>query len=82
MDSRRTFFIQLVALVAALGLLPGCREAAEKAIDAPPVVPELLGSPLPQFEPLLRVRIHRARGDGAVITLGAKDQPLHVEHLG
>lgn len=86
MDSRRTFVAHMIGLMATPVLLTGCRrnstpDDAAKSGDAAKII-EPVGSPLPQIEPILRVRIHRVRRAGESITIGEEGRLLHVAYLG
>lgn len=87
MDSRRTFVTHMIGLIATPVLLSGCRRSSQPEDEArkpadPGLAPEPLGSPLPQIEPILRVRVFRVREPGVTITLGEEGRPFRARYLG
>lgn len=87
MDSRRTFFTHMIGLIATPALLTGCGGNSQPEDEArkpaePVSAPELVGSPLPEIEPILRVRVFRVREPGVIITLGEEGRPLRARNLG
>jgi len=88
-NSRRAFLAHGLALMAGSALLAGCRRTRSAVADdrapapAGVIEPQLPGSPMPDGEPVMRVRVLRigpGAGEGR-IALGAAGQALRVRHL-
>jgi stage II sporulation protein D len=70
--------------ILALSALPGCRRRSRDRDASGPDIPApaVVGPPLPDREPIIRVRIRRRRGNAAPLRIGAAGQWVRVERGG